>query len=152
MNISVMFVNLVMVVVILVMIVTIVAIMILSNLVSNWFICIYTYYVCVYIAHCLKPIAYCLVHIAHCLLPIAYPLIAYWVPTDCLAVWKYCNQAMNDAGHTVEAEANAIFDFRFNQNFIGKPEGEPSLRGGVMYKDHTNSKRYIGNVGRSNGL
>jgi len=51
-------------------------------------------------------------------------------------------QAMADAGHLVEAEANEIFDFRFNQDFRGKREQEPAMRGGVLYREPVGWKKY----------
>merc|ERR1711904_242156 len=60
--------------------------------------------------------------------------------------FKAFTKAMNDAGHAVEAEANTIFDFRFNQDFRGKPEGEPAMRGGVMYKEPVGWKKFATRV------
>jgi len=55
-------------------------------------------------------------------------------------------KAMNDAGHEVKAEANDMFDFRFNQDFRGKPEGEAAMRGGVEYKEPSGWKKFATRV------
>lgn len=55
-------------------------------------------------------------------------------------------KAMNDAGHEVKAEANDIFDFRFNQDFRGKPEGDAAVRGGVEYREPSGWKKFATRV------
>lgn len=51
-------------------------------------------------------------------------------------------KAMNDAGHRVEAAADDIFDFRFNQDFRGKSPEAPTVRGGVAYQEPTGWKKF----------
>lgn len=55
-------------------------------------------------------------------------------------------KAMNDAGHAVQGDANAMFDFRYNQDFRGKSEAEPAIRGGVMYEEPIGWKKFATRV------
>jgi len=51
-------------------------------------------------------------------------------------------KAMADAGHTVEAPADEVFDFRFNQDFRKRAVAPPATRGGVMYQEPVGWKKF----------
>lgn len=55
-------------------------------------------------------------------------------------------KAMTDAGHKVQSDANSMFDFRFNQDFRGKPAAEETIRGGVMYQEPVGWKKFATRV------
>mmetsp|Transcript_40783 Transcript_40783/g.118156 ORF Transcript_40783/g.118156 Transcript_40783/m.118156 type:complete len:322 (+) Transcript_40783:57-1022(+) len=63
-----------------------------------------------------------------------------WLNNDFF--FRAFSQVMGESGHRVEASVHDIFDFRWNQDFRGREEAEPTVRGGVMYTEPVGWKKF----------